>query len=220
MVTTTRSLALCSLVSLLLVGCRLIPAGPGNVVDSLSVTLKVEHRAQKAQADLGERVHFYVELRNLTTRPRELTLRGRPAHDVVVFREDGAEVWRWSLGKAIAKIAEPKTLAPREELEFTVEWDQRDSTGRLIEPGRYCVQGLLKVEPQAQPVDRYRQRFDHYDRYSCLSLVPELRLRLSLEAPAQVRAGESVSLKLKIQNTSDCPLTLIHSGPRIHRDDA
>ncbi|MCS6937336.1 MAG: BsuPI-related putative proteinase inhibitor [Candidatus Bipolaricaulota bacterium] len=154
---------------------------------------------------MGQPLPITLKLRNVTDRAIELTLLGRPAYDVAVATSgwpQGQEVWRFSYGQVIQKIAELKRLEPLEELEFLVEWDLRDNAGVPIKPGYYCVEGFLNVEPSAEPTERY-----------CLWIAPELPLRVSLDAPAHARVGESLSLKLKIQNPSDCPLTLLSPYP-------
>lgn len=148
---------------------------------------------------LGQPIPLTLKLRNVTERSVELTLLGRPAYDVIVTTDYGRkEVWRWSHGHTVQEIAEIRRLAPWEALEFSVEWDQRDSAGNLVVPGRYCVQGLVRVDLEVaeQPI-------------SCLSIGRGLPVELRVEVPERAKRGESVPLVWKITNVSDCPVTLI-----------
>jgi hypothetical protein len=143
-----------------------------------------------------------LKLRNVTERTIELTLLGRPAYDFIVTTDYGRrEVWRWSRRQAIQEIAELRRLAPWEALEFSVEWDQHDSAGNLIAPGRYCVQGLVHVDPaiEEQPMQ-------------CILIGRGLPVALVLDVPERVKLGESVPLVWKIINESDCPVTLVDIG--------
>lgn len=172
----------------------------------LSVEMPVQvhpRRRHEGSWRLGQPLPIALKLRNVTDRTVALTLLGRPAYDLIIRDwSTNREIWRFSHGRAIQEIAEQKSLGPLEELEFSVEWDLRDNAGAPIDPGFYCVQGLLHVEPRVEASE-----------LRCLSIGPELPLRLSLEAPVQARTGENVPLKLQIQNTSDCPVTLLYPEP-------
>ncbi len=147
---------------------------------------------------LGQKLPLKLKLKNISDQPVALTLLGHPAHDFVVTKGyNGPEVWRWSYGKTIQEIAELRTLYPGEELAFEEQWDQRDNQGTAIPSGYYCIQGLVHVEPTAR-----------HEAEECITIGPGLPLRLTLEAPKEVQASESVPLKLKIENTSDKVLHL------------
>lgn len=95
----------------------------------------------------GATVPFTLTLTNMSNRPVEVTLGGRPPYDVVVTAADNAVVWRWSAGKATQMILETRTLRPGEELEYTVEWDGRTDRGDRVPPGAYHARGILKLDP-------------------------------------------------------------------------
>lgn len=148
---------------------------------------------------LGQKLPLKLKLKNISDQPVGLTLLGQPAYDFVVTQGyDGPEVWRWSQGKAIQEIAELRTLAPNEELEFVEAWDLRDNAGTPILPGRYAVRGLLNVEPPGKLETNL----------SFVTIGAGLPLRLTLEAPKEVPVGEIVPLKLRIENTSGQILNL------------
>ncbi len=149
---------------------------------------------------LGQPLPLTLKLRNVTDKPVELTLLRRPAYDFVVTTDYGRkEVWRFSSGQAIFEISEGHRLAPLEELQFTAEWNQRSSEGQLIPPGYYCIEAFVNVTPEVEN-----------SAWGCLSIGKGLPLRISLEVPSSVQAGESVPLIVKIENPFTCPVTLVN----------
>jgi hypothetical protein len=142
---------------------------------------------------LGQKVPLKLKLKNISDQPVELALLADPPYDFLITKDsyDGPEVWRWSRGRALQEIARLRTLYPKDELEFEEQWDQRDSEGNSILPGRYCIQGLVNVEPTARD-----------EAKECITIGPGLPLRLTLEVPKEVQVAESVPLKLRIENTS------------------
>ena len=53
---------------------------------------------------------------------------------------------RW-MAKLEAKLWNPVTLEPGEELEFVGEWEQVDNRGEPVPPGVYLVRGGLNLGP-------------------------------------------------------------------------
>ncbi len=149
---------------------------------------------------LGEPISLTLKLRNVTERAVELTLLGRPAYDFIVTARS-REVWRWAQGQPVQEIAEMRRLAPSQELQFSVEWDQRDLEGQPIAPGRYCVQARVRVDP---PVEE--------ELVQCLWIARELPLELVLEVPERIKRGENVPLIWKVTNPSACPVTVVDSS--------
>lgn len=72
-----------------------------------------------------------------------------------------------------------------------------DHHGNPMAPGRYCIEGILHIEP---PGELKAER--------CLTIGSGLPLRVTLEVPKQAQAGESVPLKLRIENISGKALNL------------
>lgn len=162
-----------------------------NVRPGPPLTLRLE---APSEARLGQKVPLKLRLKNRREQPLQVT---SPAYDFIVMQED-REIWRWSYGKPILKGSEQKTLAPGEVLEFTEEWDQRDSKGNPIPSGTYAVRGLLNVEPPGKLETEL----------SFVTIGPGLPLRLSVEAPAEVPTGRIVPLKLRVENISGQILNL------------
>jgi hypothetical protein len=106
----------------------------------LSVVAPSEVRA-------GETVPITLRAVNTSDRPLDLYLRGRTiAFDVIVASAGGDTVWRRLEGEIIPAILQLKTLAPRETLELSAEWDQRDNRGRRVSTGVYSVRALLLTD--------------------------------------------------------------------------
>jgi hypothetical protein len=101
------------------------------------------------EVEAGRTVNLKLIWRNLTDKPVELTLGGRPAYDFVVTTNEGKQVWRWLEGEMVQQILEIKTVDPGQKLEFTLEWQPVDQAGAPLTPGRYLAQGILNLEPPA-----------------------------------------------------------------------
>jgi Intracellular proteinase inhibitor len=101
------------------------------------------------EVEAGQTVNLKLIWRNLTERPVELTLGGRPAYDFAVTSDDGKEIWRWLAGQTVQDILEIKTVDPGQRLEFMLEWQPVDQAGAALPPGSYLVHGILNLEPPA-----------------------------------------------------------------------
>ncbi len=118
------------------------PLADEQLLQSLRFRMEV-----KSEAGFGETVPLKLTVQNISDRPVELYLGGRPPYDFVVTGLDDAEVWHWLCGKIILTILDFKTLEPGEELEFTAEWEQVDNRGNPVPPGTYLLRGVLNMEP-------------------------------------------------------------------------
>ncbi|MGE5571610.1 MAG: BsuPI-related putative proteinase inhibitor, partial [Bacteroidota bacterium] len=72
--------------------------------------------------------------------------------DFVVTTEAGAEVWRWSAGKAAIMMLTQREIAPGELAVHSVVWDGTDSSGNPVPPGEYCVHAEVLVNPRLTTV--------------------------------------------------------------------
>jgi Intracellular proteinase inhibitor len=123
-------------------GCGNQAGRPGRPEEPLSLEAPDEVEA-------GQTVNLKLIWRNLTDRPVELTLGGRPAYDFVVTTNEGKEMWRWLAGQTVQDILEIKTVDPGQKLEFMLDWQPVDQAGAALPPGHYMVQGILNLEPPA-----------------------------------------------------------------------
>ena len=121
---------------------KVLPAEESAHSRELAVWLEMP-----ADVPAGDTVSIKLKVRNTADHPVDLPLGGRPAHDIVVTRPDGTEVWRWLHGQIVEDILELRPLQPGEELTFAAEWEQVDSDGNRVPPGTYVVRGILNAEP-------------------------------------------------------------------------
>ncbi|MEM0208291.1 MAG: BsuPI-related putative proteinase inhibitor [Thermofilum sp.] len=146
---------------------------------------------------LGIKLSLKLKLKNVSDQAAHVTLLKRPAYDLVVNTLEGHEVWQWTYRKLVQDVTELQTLAPKEELAFEAEWNLHDNQDNPILPGYYCIRGILNVEPPGK-----------IETEKCLTIGLGLPLRITLEVPKEAQASQSVSLKLKIENTSGKVLNL------------
>ena len=101
------------------------------------------------EVEAGQTVNLKLIWRNLTDKPAELNLGGRPPYDFVVTTDEGKEVWRWLAGQTVQDILEIKTVDPDQKLEFMLEWQPVNQAGAALAPGNYLAQGILNLDPPA-----------------------------------------------------------------------
>jgi hypothetical protein len=110
-----------------------------DAAESLQFTIVVPRLVHVAQP-----VRITLRLTNVTDHPAAVYLVGRAiAFDIVIAREDGPVVWRRLEGATVASILQVRTLQPRETMELSDVWPQRESDGTPVAPGTYDVWGLL-----------------------------------------------------------------------------
>lgn len=122
-----------------------LPEPPPIPLQFLSLWLEVP-----AEIQAGETVPLKLKVKNTGECTFKLSLGGRPAHDFIVTSLDGTEVWHWWHRQPVQRVIVEKTLQPGEELEFEVDWDQKDNDGDPVPPATYFVQGVLAVLPGGQ----------------------------------------------------------------------
>lgn len=110
-------------------------------------TVAVDH-GDGAPYQLGEPVRFTLAVTNTGPTPAILTLPSGQRYDFLVHSSDGAEVWRWSRGKAFPLLYGQMVLAPGETLTYSETWDQRDTEGRQVAAGTYTVTGIFTSDPR------------------------------------------------------------------------
>jgi hypothetical protein len=123
-------------------GCSHRAGTPGRPEEPLSLEAPDE-------VEEGQTINLKLIWRNLTDKPIELTLGGRPPYDFVVTTNEGKEIGRWLAGQTVQDILEIKTVDPGQKLEFMLEWQPMDQAGAALAPGRYLIYGILNLEPPA-----------------------------------------------------------------------
>ena len=95
-----------------------------------------------------------MNVRNPTTRPLDLYLRGRTTTvDVRVEDEAGRVIWQRLEGAVVPAIIQARRLDSGASFAERVEWDGRARGGVAMAPGRYTVRAFLltESEPLAAP---------------------------------------------------------------------
>jgi hypothetical protein len=101
------------------------------------------------EVEAGQTVNLKLIWRNLTGKPVDLTLGGRPAYDFVLTTDKGKQIWRWLEGQTVQDILEIKKVDPGQKLEFTLEWRPVNQSGAALAPGNYLIHGILNLEAPA-----------------------------------------------------------------------
>jgi hypothetical protein len=122
-------------------------AGPAARVERQGVELVLT--VDKDRYTPAEPVQMELLVRNLSAAPVTFQFSDSQRYDFLVAREDGQLVWYWSHDKMFAQVLGSLTLAPGEERRYRERWDQRDTQGRPVPPGRYWVEAVF---PPRRPV--------------------------------------------------------------------
>jgi hypothetical protein len=157
------------------------------------------------QVDEGGTAQFRVILGNNFDEPLEVPFR-QPMYDFTVNTLDGTELWRWSEGQETSNTPVILHLEPGQWEEPEVEWNLRDRNGSPVPPDWYEVQGWLRLAPEGERA-WLRQLMFVGPRPALEEVV-----RVSLEAPDAVAAGEPVPVKFTIKNATDDIVRLYHGA--------
>lgn len=80
-------------------------------------------------------VRFILHVTNTGSGPLEMVFPTAQRHDVVVRRESGEEVWRWSAGRGFAQAITRATLAPGDSWDLEASWAPGDLSGTYVATG-------------------------------------------------------------------------------------
>lgn len=141
----------------LLVGCS--ERGDSAAVDTFAAQIEARAGVPFAQEGAvvsldvpgsvvaGETVPIKVRVRNVSSAPLDLYLRGRDVtFDIAITDSAGDAVWSRLAGEPIQAILQLRTLAPGEVLELSHDWDQKSQRGGAVAPGRYTVRGTVLTD--------------------------------------------------------------------------
>jgi hypothetical protein len=121
-------------------------SNPGGTTEELCLlfrtSLSVEDRMSQAASvfNPNEPIGFDLLIANTLNEPATLT--ASSSCTAVVFEvTDSAQRRRWGSADQIAciQMLQPRTYAPLETVSEPATWDQRDSDGVAVPPGRYTV---------------------------------------------------------------------------------
>jgi hypothetical protein len=97
--------------------------------------------------NVGAPVPIRIRVRNETSSPMDLYLRGRDVtFDIAITDSTGDAVWRRLEGEPVQAILQLKTLAPGEVLELSHDWDQKSQRGNAVPVGRYSIRGSVLTD--------------------------------------------------------------------------
>ncbi|MBA3343647.1 MAG: hypothetical protein H0T48_17660 [Gemmatimonadaceae bacterium] len=100
----------------------------------------------------GRRIPFKLRVGNASDTSLDLYLRGRePTFDIVVTDAEGARVWRRLEGAVIPAVLRVLPMRAGEVLVLKAGWDQRGSTGEIVESGDYLVTAILLTDAADPP---------------------------------------------------------------------
>ena len=88
---------------------------------------------------LGEDVPMNLVLVNCAGVNVELFYEGEARYDFSMEDSIGQEVWRWTEEQDLLDEPGTLTILPREMVEYSVTWDQRDFSDDQVDPGVYKV---------------------------------------------------------------------------------
>jgi hypothetical protein len=127
---------------------------PREIARALDVTLSVE-RPRNENVD-GTR--FVMTVRNTSNAAVTVPFRSGQKFDFEVLQE-GRLIWNWAHDRAFTQALTSTTIEPGESVTYNTRWNFRDNNGRLVQPGRYMVRGILTTAFQ-RPQIMTEQRFD------------------------------------------------------------
>ncbi|MBI2843753.1 MAG: hypothetical protein HYX78_10170 [Armatimonadetes bacterium] len=103
-------------------------------------------RAEKSNHALGESVKLTFTIENRTGQKMTLRFPSGQLYDIWI-KKNGAEIWRWSYGKAFTQAITSRALDPGEKMTFTEAWRQVTNTGDQVPPGAYTIFAQLTTFP-------------------------------------------------------------------------
>ncbi len=108
-------------------------------------TLEVILETAKGTYGPGEPVPLKLLVRNVGSRPVELEFATAQTYDFVIRRQDGAEVARWSLGRAFSLQGLKLKVEANQQITVgeSPGWNQVDQNDRPVPPGRYELIGIV-----------------------------------------------------------------------------
>lgn len=125
--------------------------GPTFLPGCGAVGLTSELNLGAGQFAQGEPILIAMTLKNCGDNVVHLYYPNGERYDFFAQDESGVEVWRWSDGKTFEQSLGELQMAVGETAVYTESWDQRDSKGKQVPPGRYKIFAFSVgcVEPTA-----------------------------------------------------------------------
>ncbi|MEW6279584.1 MAG: BsuPI-related putative proteinase inhibitor [Candidatus Eremiobacterota bacterium] len=120
----------------------------GHLTKDLYYKLQID----RATFSRGEPIRVQLSVKNISDKPVTLKFDTTLEFDFVIQRELNMlfvdvplDVWKYSAKSVPAPRPHVVTIPPGQEKVFTAMWDQRDSSGNPVKPGRYIITGTLNA---------------------------------------------------------------------------
>lgn len=118
-----------------------------------------------------DKVIFDFKLTNKSPEVQELQFGSGQQFELVIRDEKDEEVYRYSDGKFFTMALINKRINPGESLRWQDQWDLRDKTGKMVNPGRYRAEIEIMVIPEEN-----REQIDERQLSATIEfLLPEHR---------------------------------------------
>lgn len=105
---------------------------------------------ERATFNRGEPIKVRLSVTNVSAKPITLQFENSLEFDFVIqqevnmlFVEVPMDVWKYSARSVPAAKPHAVVIPPGQEKVFTAMWDQTDSSGSPVRPGRYIITGTL-----------------------------------------------------------------------------
>lgn len=114
---------------------------------SFSTTLRLLDNTGSATTTFnqGDSIQFELQVNNLDDNSATLNFDTTQQTDFVVVKADSSDVvWQWSKHQpAPSETASTLEFAGNQSRTFTVNWDQTDDNGNLLDRGNYEARGVV-----------------------------------------------------------------------------
>lgn len=95
-------------------------------------------------------IHARLTLRSTMAEPIDLHWAGGQRFDLVIYNERGAEVARWSNGKAFTLELSSEKFGPGER-NYTIQHPLQDRQNNRLPAGKYVAEGFLTTQGEQKP---------------------------------------------------------------------
>lgn len=127
------------------------------VEEDKAVGVQLALRVDRGEYVAGQPVRFTFTASNRGSAPLTFHFRSGQRFDIAVADAQGAQVWQWSHDRLFTQVLGTLTLEAGESTSFEATWDQRDTRGALVPPGRYRASAWLATADES---GRARVEFD------------------------------------------------------------
>jgi uncharacterized protein YceK len=141
---------------ILLTGCATVETNQSNKdsqEEESPTTIQLETKLEATQ--LEDKVVFDLTLTNKGSEDVELTYSSGQQFEITMKDEDSKEIYRYSEGKMFTQALVTEVIKAGEQLDWSIEWDQKTDGSRLVADGNYTVTAevLAKTSDESTTID-------------------------------------------------------------------